>query len=103
MLQVHFGVAGCEDVSLVQEVKVDVMEDAISVRGQDDGYNFSSSDVVQGFSNMIELGQVRCDGWGAGFELGLHHTSGLVVLKGGQWQIQKIAKKGAQSLGREGG
>ena len=39
---------------------------------QDDGFDFSRCGSVQSCDNMVELGQIHCDGWGASCELGLH-------------------------------
>ena len=41
-------------------------------RRQDDGLDLSCCDIVQSSDNMVELGQVYCDGRVAGCELGLH-------------------------------
>ena len=32
---------------------------------QDDGFDFSRCGIVQSCDNMVELGQIHCDGWGA--------------------------------------
>ena len=41
---------------------------------QDDGLNFPCCGIVQSSDNIIELGQVCCDGRAAGCELCLHLT-----------------------------